>query len=192
MNLRIFMITFVAATLVFGPACDPAKPVSIGEGQVSTDRMPRTRLPMPPTKPVEEQGWILFDGGKREMMKERQGKVLVLDFWATYCPPCLEEIPHLKELKKKYSDQLEVIGLHVGGEQDRPLVPDFKKKLEIDYPIATPEDELLYLLLGDDDRIPQTLVFDRKGKLVKRFVSFDDEVKKQIDETVDKTVNGDS
>ena len=122
-------------------------------------------------------------------MDEYKGKVLVLDFWATYCPPCIEGIPHLKQLKEEHGDDLEVIGLHVGGEEDRPKVPDFQKRLDIDYPIATPEDELTYLLLGNDSRIPQTVIFDRKGKQVKKFISFDKEIAKQMDKVVAETVN---
>ena len=143
---------------------------------------------MPPSKPLEKLGWILFKGGDKKLMEDYKGKALILDFWATYCAPCIEGIPHLKKLNEKYGDDLTVIGLHVGGEDDRPRVPPFEEKLQIDYPIATPEDELTYTLLGNDSRIPQTLVFDREGKLVEKFVSFDENISKQIDKAVEKAV----
>ena len=151
--------------------------------------MPRTSVPAGPPKPVEELSWKVFDG-KEEKIGDLKGKVIVLDFWATYCPPCIEEIPHLRSLQAKYGERgFQVIGLHVGGEEDRPRVPAFKNRLEIDYPLATPEDALVYQLLGDDSRIPQTLVFDRSGKLVEHLVSYDAGIKKQLDAAVEKAIN---
>ncbi|MCB1023685.1 MAG: TlpA family protein disulfide reductase [Acidobacteria bacterium] len=140
---------------------------------------------MPPTKPLEQMGWKILDG-KFEKLEDYKGKVVILDFWATYCPPCIEEIPHLKELQKKYESKgIQVIGLHVGGEEDKPKVPAFIERLKIDYPLAVPEDELTYTLLGDDDSIPQTLIFDRNGKVIKQFIGYDPEVKKGIDDTLE-------
>ena len=149
--------------------------------------MPRSNLPMPPTKPVEQLGWTTLESEKEEVLGDYQGKVLILDFWATYCPPCIEEIPHLRELQAKYGEQgLKVIGLHVGGKEDAPRVPAFVERLNIDYTLATPEDGLIYTLLGNDNSIPQTLVFDRRGNLVSQFVGYDETVKKKLDESVEK------
>ncbi len=180
---------FAVCVLLFSVnACDPAKPVSVSQNP-SKNRFRITNFPMPPSKPIEQLGWKVFDTNKEEKFGDLKGKVVILDFWATYCPPCIEGIPHLKELQAKYGEKgLQVIGLNVGGEEDAPRIPAFVERLKIDYPIATPEDELTYSLLGTDNRIPQTLVFDREGKLVKHFVSYDETIKKQLDEVVEETV----
>jgi thiol-disulfide isomerase/thioredoxin len=184
-------VPLVLITVIFA-ACRPAAaPVSISTEPVEPFRMPRTSVPAGPPKPIEELGWKVFDGDT-ETIGDLKGKVVVLDFWATYCPPCIEEIPHLRSLQAKYKDKgFQVIGLHVGGEEDRPQVPAFKERLNIDYPLATPEDALVYQLLGDDSRIPQTLVFDRNGKLVKKLVAFDEQIKRQLDRAVEEAVNSD-
>ena len=138
--------------------------------------------------------WAEFDGttnadGNTKKLKDFKGKVLILDFWATYCPPCLEEIPHLKELQAKYGkENLEVIGLHVGGADDRPKVPAFAEKLKIDYTLATPENELTRFVFANTDSIPQTAIFDGKGKLIKKFVGFDKEIKDDLDKTIEATL----
>lgn len=132
--------------------------------------------------------WTTFEGPVQKL-KDFQGKVVILDFWATYCPPCIEEIPHLKELKKKYGDDLVLIGLHVGGEEDRPKVPEFVQRLGIDYPLATPEDSLTSFIFGQESAIPQTAIFDRTGRLVKKIVGFSPEIKVQLDEAVAATIN---
>jgi thiol-disulfide isomerase/thioredoxin len=118
------------------------------------------------------------------------GKVLVLDFWATYCPPCLEEAPHLVQLQKRYGPQgLHVIGLNVGGDDDRPKIPDFVDQFRIQYTLGYPDPGTTDLYLGADTTIPQTLVFDRKGKLVKHLVGYDPQVREELDRAVETALN---
>ncbi len=194
--MKFFAFCLFTFTFCLAAACRPAAaPVAIGNKPVSINDVPVTNQPLPPTKPIEEMTWANFDGktnidGTTSKLKDLQGKVVILDFWATYCPPCLEEIPHLKQLQAKYGkENLEIIGLHVGGDDDRPKVPAFVKKLKIDYPVATPENELTRFIFGQRDDIPQTAIFDRKGKLVKKIIGFSPEIKKELDSTIEKTVN---
>jgi hypothetical protein len=58
----------------------------------------------------------------------------------------------------------------VGGPEDLGKVSDFAKELKIQYPLAIPDADLSQLLLGNDDAIPQTFVFDRNGQLVQHFI----------------------
>ncbi|MFV0387380.1 MAG: TlpA family protein disulfide reductase [Pyrinomonadaceae bacterium] len=177
-------ICLIAITFFVG-CRSAATPVSISKTPINSRRMPSTNLPLPPQKPVEELSWTFIDNDTIKKLGDYKGKVLVLDFWATYCPPCIKEIPHLNKLKKQYgANGLEIIGLNVGGEDDKPEIPDFRKRLEIDYPLAFPEDAVISTLMGSDDRIPQTVIFDRDGKLVEHFVSYDETVSKQIDEAI--------
>lgn len=183
--------------LVFGlfVACRPAaKPVSVGNKPVSINEQPTTDSVMPPLKPIEDMGWTKFDGrtgalGSEQTLKSLRGKVVILDFWATYCKPCLELIPHLKKLRERYPGQVEVVGLHVGGPEDFPSVPAFVDRLKIDYTLATPESELSRFVFGDRTDIPQTAVFDRDSKLVKKIIGFDPSIEKEIDDAVEKAVN---
>lgn len=154
-----------------------------------------TNQPQAPTKSVEEMTWAVMDPqttleGTVYKLKDFQGKAVILDFWATYCPPCIEEIPHLKALQAQYGkDNLEIVGLHVGGNEDRPKVPAFAKRLKIDYPLAIPEDELTRFIFGTETAIPQTAIFDRRGRLVKKIVGFDPQIKKEMDAAVEQAVN---
>lgn len=128
--------------------------------------------------------WTGFEGSVQKL-KDHRGKVVILDFWATYCPPCIEEIPHLIELQAKYgSNDLVVIGLHVGGEEDQPKVPEFVERLKITYPLAYPEGALTSFVFGQQTAIPQTAIFDRQGKLVKKITGFGPEIKVELDNAV--------
>jgi hypothetical protein len=77
------------------------------------------------------------------------------------------------QLQRQFAAQgLQVIGLNVGGADDRAEVPAYAKEFGIQYPLAFPDDEFADSYLGDNQNIPQALVFDRHGNLVKRFVGY--------------------
>ncbi|MDQ3801530.1 MAG: TlpA family protein disulfide reductase [Acidobacteriota bacterium] len=187
--MKVFPVFCLISFALFFSACRPsAAPVSVSNRPVSVNGVPQTNLPMPPAKTVENLGWQTFDN-KQTKLGEMKGKVTVLDFWATYCPPCLEEIPHLVSLQEKYGAQgFEVVGLHVGGDEDRPRVPEFVEKLKMNYTLAYPEDDLTEALLGGNSAIPQTFVFGRDGKLIRKIVGFDKEKKAELDAAVEQAI----
>lgn len=163
-------------------SCRPAAaPVAVSNRPASVNNV---RI----TKPIQEMQWTTNDGTVRTL-KDLSGKAVILDFWATYCPPCRDEIPHLNQLQAKYPDRLEVIGLHSGGDEDRPKIPGFQKETRIDYQLGYPEEEMLDLVFENDTRIPQTMVFDREGKLVKKIVGFGDSIKNDLDTAVETAVS---
>jgi thiol-disulfide isomerase/thioredoxin len=131
-----------------------------------------------------QMGWILVDG-QRARLADFRGQVLVLDFYATWCAPCRKSIPQLSELHRRSSPHgLQVVGLNVGGPDDRVKVAAFAAEFNIPYPLGFPDKPLSDLFLSDDDSIPQTFVFDRSGQLVKRFIGYDDSMPKELDRVI--------
>jgi thiol-disulfide isomerase/thioredoxin len=186
--MKPFLACLILAIALLGGCRSAPAPVTLSDKPVSINDVRQTNQPLPPSKPLAEMTWTGFDG-KDQKLKDLQGKVVILDFWATYCPPCIEEIPHLNALQAKYGDDLRIIGMHVGGDEDRPKVPEFVRKLKIAYPLAYPEDELTKFVFSAQSDIPQTAVFDRKGIMIKKIVGFSDEIKKELDSTVETAVN---
>ena len=134
-------------------------------------------------------GWTL-DNKQRATLADYKGKVVVLDFYATWCEPCRAETPRLVQLEKQYQQQgLQVIGLNVGGADDRDQVPAFAKEFEIKYPLGFPDDEFADSFLGDNQNIPQAFVFDRKGKLVKRFVGYSDSSGAELERVIQASLS---
>lgn len=125
-------------------------------------------------KPAEPPGWTLANN-QRAQLSDYKGRVVLLDFYATWCQPCRAETPHLVEMQKKYAAQgLQIIGMNVGGADDREEVPGYAKEFGIQYQLAFPDDELADSYLADNQSIPQAFLFDRDGKLIKRFVGYSD------------------
>ena len=88
-------------------------------------------------------------------------------------------------MQKKYEDQgLVVVGLNVGGPGDDQKVPEFAKEFGIQYTLAKPDDDLTTFLIGDENAIPQTFVFDRQGQLVQRFVGFTSETGEYLEAAI--------
>lgn len=184
MKRSVFCI--LATTLLLCSCMSSAPPVAISNKPVSVNDIP-TNVPMPPVANIETMGWQI-DKGQRQTLSDLKGKVVILDFWATYCPPCLEGIPHFVALQNKYKDDLVVVGLNVGGEEDRPKIPAFIGKFKVNYPIAYPEDALSAALMRDNSAIPQTFVFGRDGKFVTGVVGFDNRIKQELDSAVERAI----
>jgi len=94
------------------------------------------------------------------------GKVLVVNFWATWCVPCIREIPSFNKLHK---NGVQVLGIAM-DEEGLSRVQPFLKKHPMEYPVGLGSEPLnkQYTL----DQLPVTLVFDRSGKQIKRFEGF--------------------
>jgi thiol-disulfide isomerase/thioredoxin len=168
-------------------ACNSLDPPSPGPKGAGNSAPPNTSLPMPPLNggSLNNLGWT-GDGGKHNVFSDFRGKVLVLDFYATWCAPCRRSIPHLIKLQDKFKDQgLQVIGLNVGGPDDVKEVPAFAQQFGIQYPLAVPDDELINFLLADSDAIPQTFIFDRQGQLAERLIGYGPNAAERIDNAVD-------
>jgi thiol-disulfide isomerase/thioredoxin len=118
-------------------------------------------------------GWLGTDG-QRSRLKDYRGKVLVLDFYATWCEPCRQSIPRLNELQARYGPAgVQVVGLNVGGPDDRIKVNGFAQEMNIQYPLGFPDKALTDLFLSDDQTIPQTFIFARDSGPAKRFIGYD-------------------
>ena len=148
---------------------------------------PSTTFPMPPVSsegPTAAVGWTLADG-KRVNLSEHRGKVLVLDMFATWCEPCRQSIPHLIGLHERYEAQgLSLVGLNVGGPDDRVKVAAFAAEFHISYPLGFPDKSLTDLFLSDDKSIPQTFVFSREGRLIKRYIGYDQSMPGELEELI--------
>jgi thiol-disulfide isomerase/thioredoxin len=104
--------------------------------------------------------------GKALNPAEWKGKVVILNFWATWCTPCRYEIPELAELQKRFQGKLQVVGLSV---DDAPpaLVKNFVKQIGFDYPVAMASEQLQDKF-GGILALPTSFVINRDGRVVQK------------------------
>jgi len=106
--------------------------------------------------------------GKRIALADYKGKVLFLNFWATWCPPCRAEIPDFIEAYKENRDQgFEILGVSVDT-KGKGVVADFVQKYKINYPVVLESRAKTQQLVNDyqpGQFIPTTIIIDKQGRI---------------------------
>ena len=123
-----------------------------------------------PVTPFPAPAWTLKDvNGADVKLDQFKGKVVVLDFWATWCGPCRSEIPGYIKLQKKYADDgLVIVGVATGdGGPD--VVKSFMQKEGMNYQVVIGDDDVS-AAYGSIEAIPTTFIIDRDGRIVDRKV----------------------
>jgi thiol-disulfide isomerase/thioredoxin len=158
--LAISVFSLLAAARALSPRISAAAPAASSEGaNQPVIRFVRNPEPAPPLdgedilgKPVSKENW--------------PGKVVLINFWATWCPPCREEIPELLQLKKEFKDQLEIVGF---SEDDDPpaSVLKFARARGVTYPIVMATQEIVDAY-GGVPGLPTSFLIDTQGRVVQK------------------------
>ena len=112
--------------------------------------------------------------GKTLTLAAYKGKVILLNFWATWCGPCRAEIPDLIALQNKYKDRLQILGLVV-DDDDEDAIKTFVSEFGINYPVAIATNELR-LQYGGISALPTSFVLDGEGRIVQKHEGLRDPV----------------
>lgn len=156
-------LLFVCFTALVG--CNhPARPVQakeeakIGAGEIGS------RLPEFSVRDFE---------GREISSADLRGKVLLIDFWATWCQPCKKEMPGYQKLADRYGARgFAVIGFKATMMADTEDPLTFAKKMSVHYPLVTATDDLMQKF-GGLEGLPTTLLYDRQGVLRKKVIGFE-------------------
>lgn len=166
MKVKRFVVLAVAglslflASRAFHPRTSlAASPATVEDGNQPVIRFVKNPEMAPPLqavdilgKPVNKDNWA--------------GKVVLVNFWATWCPPCREEIPELLELKKEFKDRLEIVGI---SEDDDPpaSVLKFAQQKGMTYPIIMATEELIDAY-GGVPALPTSFLIDTQDRVVQK------------------------
>jgi len=173
------------------------KMVFFGGNEAPVDSKARLPITTPPsanasTSEAPPDFKIPTVDGRTIKLSDYRGKVLVIDFWATWCPPCQQETPELVRLAREDGPKgVEVVGLHIDdrGRSSPAQIRTFINQYQIPYTVGMATDDIFVAYLGrQDDSIPQTLVYDRDGKLVAHFVGYDPSNPQAINQAVDRAL----
>lgn len=159
---RIFLLSFLLS-LHSLPSASPLSGMHINAGS--------ERLPAPVF--VSEKLDGDKDSGSRVSLSDYKGKLVLLNFWATWCMPCRKEMPGMEKLWQKYRDRGFVV-LAVSSDEGSPArVKTFTEKFNLSFPVLLdPEDEVGTLY--NVSSLPATFLIDRQGRVVSRAVGSED------------------
>jgi cytochrome c biogenesis protein CcmG/thiol:disulfide interchange protein DsbE len=112
---------------------------------------------------------VVADNGKSIRPKDFGGKLLLLNFWATWCPPCVDEMPSLEQLHRTLGPKgLVVFGLSV--DKDEQVYRRFLERTKISFPTARDNGQRINLQYGTV-KFPETYIINREGKVLRKIIS---------------------
>ena len=122
--------------------------------------------------PKNANSIMLTDLNGQEIdLKNFGGKMMILDFWATHCPPCVQEMPIFNEFHKKYEkDGLVIVAISVDRGRSQAKVQPFIDKHGLEFHVGYPTPEIMAEWGKDIKYIPTTYVIDANGKILERIV----------------------
>ena len=125
------------------------------------------------TKKNEYIDFSWSENGQQKKLSDYAGKVILLNFWATWCPPCRKEIPDLSQISNELSGK-DFVMIGVSVDQEPAKLDMYLKSNKISYKIVNEAGNLLtsymYAAGNRDNVIPQTYIIDKKGKIVEKII----------------------
>ncbi|MDZ7371623.1 MAG: TlpA family protein disulfide reductase [candidate division KSB1 bacterium] len=160
--MTLGLVSIMVLSLVV-PACSKQEKSSVGGSTASAQTKNDGGLDFT----------IITIDGQHLKLSDFRGKVVIVDFWDTWCPPCRMEIPHFIDLYKQYKGRgFEMIGIAFGREGVE-AVKRFSASYNINYTNALATQEILNKV-GEINAIPTTFVLDQKGNIYKKYVGYQD------------------
>ncbi|HJR07883.1 MAG TPA: TlpA disulfide reductase family protein [Pyrinomonadaceae bacterium] len=211
-RIALAALTFVLLAVALSSSCNPtdssrdgskAAPPSTPAPAATASALRRIdSTPTPAaTTPVDMPAELLNASlttldGKPLKLADYKGKVVVVNFWATWCGPCRREIPDFIKMEEDYKGRgVEVLGITSVDERNtEDSIKEFVKEFKINYKIAKVETEGWAAFLAPGYSIPQTYVLGQDGRLLKKFVGYSPQVAVLVrglaDEALNNSTNG--
>lgn len=176
---------------VHAASAPTATPLPPAATKVATVSQPAAA---PTATPEDDFELQLLDTSRLKLSKVLgRRKVVIINFWATWCGPCRREIPELIALQRDYKNHkdVEIFGLSIEDPlQYRELVQSFAKQFEINYKVGFSSMSMFMTFNGADQRkaIPQTFVFGKDGKLLQHIKGLRPAFKDYLQQTVERAL----
>lgn len=128
----------------------------------------------------------MLDGSKQTLSALR-GKVVLVTFWATWCPPCRQEMAHMQEGVIDHFAGKDLVVIPISRGETRATVESFIKKMGYTFPVGLDHDKSIYLKYATN-YVPRSFVIDREGKVVYVAVGYDEVVAEEINAAINASL----
>jgi peroxiredoxin len=133
--------------------------IDIEEGEVADSTEPAEHFPGPNVGDKAIDFKLSDLSGKDFTLSQFKGKKVIINFWATWCPPCKEEMPIMEEFYKKHGENIEILAINIDPQYN---VKEYQKSMGITFPILLDEDDKINKAY-DILTVPTTFVIDEQG-----------------------------
>ncbi|MGE5847223.1 MAG: TlpA family protein disulfide reductase [Ignavibacteria bacterium] len=124
-----------------------------------------TELALPNEKEIKAPDFVLKTTDNKDLkLSDYKGKIVILDFWATWCGPCRMSVPDLIAIQKEFKNDVVIIGISLDIETAKDVIP-FIKEFGINYPVVFGNNKVV-MDYGNINAIPTSFVIDKKGNVV--------------------------
>lgn len=163
LQLSVFPAQFTQALDTLAKTALKPQPLAVPANTANTSKLDEPPLEKHPTQSLAPDLRLPDLTGKIQDLKDYRGKVVLLNFWATWCPPCIKEIPSLNNLQKQFSkDEFIVLSVDVGEELKD--IKTFLEHVPAEYPVLVDTSSSL-TEAWQLQAFPSTYIIDRQGRL---------------------------
>lgn len=127
------------------------------------------------------------ENGKTISLHSLKGKVVFINLWATWCPPCIHEMPSINDLRKTFKDNKDLVFLMVDVDGKIEKSKEWMKKKKFDLPVYVPDGEIPRELFSGS--IPTTIIVDKQNKIIGRQVGGADYSSQEVIDLMTKLLN---
>lgn len=182
MKNSVLLVSLLLGVLSF-TFCSNPTPKQVEEQEVVSETV---------TEPRQKTADLVFLNveGQRVSLSDLKGKVVFINFWATWCPPCINEMPTIDKLKNHFKGSDELIFLMVDIDNQIEVSTAFMKEYGYDLPVYTVQGEIPTTYLGNS--IPTTVLLDKSGEIFMRLEGGRDYFSKEMIEIIDEMLKNKS
>lgn len=127
------------------------------------------------------------ENGKTISLHSLKGKVVFINLWATWCPPCIHEMPSINDLRKTFKDNKDLVFLMVDVDGKIEKSKEWMKKKKFDLPVYVPDGEIPRELFSGS--IPTTIIVDKQNKIIGRQVGGADYSSQEMADLINKLLS---
>ncbi|SEK56151.1 TlpA family protein disulfide reductase [Parapedobacter koreensis] len=160
--------------------------IGLYKPDLATDKADKLEQPSP-TEAVGKPSVFFTDGdGDRIDAANQQGKVVFINFWATWCPPCIAELPSIDKLYQQFKDNEEIVFVMVDVDSRYEQSKQFMADKKLTLPVHVPSGNIPGHWLGS--AIPTTIILDKQGQLAARHEGMADYSRPEVVEFIQKLI----